>query len=129
MKTETIINDNAGVLTFTTPAPKYTIKTIDLTAKEWFDKVNGNSYFSARMTLNFGMDDEKEILLPFQYGYGDHYRDMALKELISRKLIPIENTDGRTMAFWRYCEENNIVLRCTKIERCLKREVVAFGAE
>ena len=22
------------------------LKTIDLTAKEWFDKVNGNSYFS-----------------------------------------------------------------------------------
>lgn len=125
MKTETIINDNAGVLTFTTPAPKLHIQTIDITAKEWFDKSAGNSYFSARVVLNFQLPGELSFELPFQYGYGDHYKDMVMRELINRKLI---SADDRT-ALWRYCDENNIVLRCNKIERCLKRDVVAFGSD
>ena len=55
------------------------IKTIDIQAKEWFDRLNGNSYFSAIATINFGMEDEKAVKLPFQYGYESHYIDMAFK--------------------------------------------------
>jgi len=39
---------------------------ITIETKEWFDKVNGNTYFSAEVFL--GMD--KILSLPFQYGYG-----------------------------------------------------------
>jgi hypothetical protein len=46
------------------------MKTIDINAKEWFDKVNGNSYFSAVITIDFGMPTQKEYRLPFQYGSG-----------------------------------------------------------
>jgi hypothetical protein len=49
------------------------LKTIDIEAKEWRDKVNGNSYFSSDITLNYGMNDQEIIKLPFQYGYGDFY--------------------------------------------------------
>ena len=49
------------------------LKTIDIEAKEWRDKINGNSYFSSDVTLNYGMDSQEIIKLPFQYGYGDHY--------------------------------------------------------
>lgn len=49
------------------------LKTIDIQAYEWFDKVNGNSYFAAIVTTNFGLSDKKQVKLPFQYGYGDHY--------------------------------------------------------
>jgi hypothetical protein len=38
---------------------------ITIQTKEWFDKVNGNTYFSADVFL--GMD--KILSLPFQYGY------------------------------------------------------------
>ena len=41
-----------------------TIKTIDIQAKEWFDKVNGNSYFSAIATINYGLQDQKTINVP-----------------------------------------------------------------
>jgi len=36
-------------------------------SKEWFDKINGNSYFSTQIE-----DIKKDIIykLPFQYGYG-----------------------------------------------------------
>lgn len=77
------------------------------------------------MVLNYGMADEQTICLPFQYGYGDHYKSIAMRELISRKLI---SADDRT-ALWRYCDDNKIILRCDKHEKCLKREVVAFVVE
>ena len=34
-------------------------KTIDVNAKEWFDKINGNSYFCGTITLNYGMNNEE----------------------------------------------------------------------
>lgn len=99
------------------------IKTIDIQAKEWFDSRNGNSYFSAQVTVNFGLDNEKTLKLPFQYGYGDHYVGMAKDELIKEGLIP-----SGSSVLWRYCQENNIALHTTKKEKCLQRDVKAFGA-
>ena len=95
------------------------IKTIDITALEWFDKVNGNSYFSATVTLNFGMKDQKNIALPFQYGYGDQYIHSASEELIKQGLIKIE----KYCPFWQYCQDNNIILRTVKHENCKKSEL------
>ena len=95
------------------------VKTIDIQAKEWFDKVNGNSYFSAVAWVNFRMKSEKEVTLPFQYGYGDHYIDMAKEALEKAGHIKPE----KRQALWRYCEENNIILRTTKRENCKKREL------
>lgn len=93
------------------------IKTIDIQAKEWFDKVNGNSYFSANITLNYGMKNQKSYSLPFQYGYGEHYIDMA-KELLFNEGYFKEND-----YLWRLCKENKIILRTSKKENCLKREL------
>lgn len=51
--------------------------TYQIIAKEWFDKVNGNSYFSAQV-----FNDNKLVgSIPTQYGYGDTYRHEALKLL------------------------------------------------
>jgi len=94
------------------------IKTIDINALEWFDRVNGNSYFSAVVTLNFGMESAKSFTLPFQYGYGEHYIDRA-KVLLFEKGYFKEND-----VLWRLCRENNIILRTSKKENCLKRDVV-----
>lgn len=98
------------------------IKTIDIQAKEWFDKVNGNSYFSANVTLNYGLPTQKSIFLPFQYGYGSHYQDMAGKELLKQKLVKQDKNDT-FFSLWRYCEANKIILRTSKRENCLKREL------
>jgi len=102
-----------------------TINTIDITAKQWFDKVNGNSYFSAQITLNYGTDSEVIIPVPFQYGYGDSYQYEAFKQLQELGYIAkqVNSTSG-----WRYYEDNGIVVRNNKIEKCLKRDVIAWGA-
>ena len=46
--------------------------------KEYFDKVNGNSYWSCRVE-----DIERDVMyvFPFQYGYGDHSEDEVKKAL------------------------------------------------
>lgn len=96
------------------------IKTIDINAKEWFDKVNGNSYFSGDITLNYGMKTEKNLSMPFQYGYENHYITQAHSELIKNGYI----TDiDSSLALSRYCRENGIILRYNKQENCKKRDL------
>ena len=57
------------------------LKTIDIVAKQWRDVINGNSYFSSKVILNYGMNDEKLIELPFQYGYEEAYLFESLQEV------------------------------------------------
>jgi len=102
------------------------IKTIDITAKEWFDKVNGNSYFSAQVTINFNRKTEKTFYMPLQYGYGNHSEDMARKLLFDEKLL---SDQGEYLSLSLYCRENKIDYRYNKQENCLKRDVKSFGEE
>ena len=107
---------------------KTTIKTIDIVALEWFDRINGNSYFAGSITLNFGTKEQKNYYLPFQYGYGDHYKDMAMHLLI--ELGEIKDAEkyahGGYERLWSYCEKRNIIVRTSKHENCLKRELKEF---
>lgn len=101
------------------------IKTIDITGKEWFDRVNGNSYFSAQATINFGMKTQKTIRVPFQYGYGESYEHETFKALQDQGII--KGVQDRESP-WRYYERLNIIKRSTKHENCLKRDVIAWGS-
>ena len=94
------------------------IKTVDITAKEWFDKDNGNSYFSAVVTINFGKKDSKTLALPFQYGYGEQYKDTAFQE-IKEQLGCFKKYN----TYWRAYKDYNIIDRSFKHENCLKREL------
>lgn len=101
------------------------IKTIDIQANEWYDKVNGNSYFSAIITLNYGMKTEKHFCLPFQYGYGDHYIDVCHRKLIELNYINNEGYKNASYTpLWQYTRDNNIILRTNKKENCLKKELL-----
>ena len=98
------------------------LKTIDIEAKEWRDKINGNSYFSSDVTLNYGMNDQQIIKLPFQYGYGDQYVYQSLMEV--QKLFPKskwyrENILSRYQIEDRY----NIIIRNSIQTNCLKKEL------
>ena len=100
------------------------MKTIDINAKEWFDKANGNSYFSAVVTIDFGMPSSKEYRLPFQYGYGDHYIDMANQLLIKEGVRNgVRHENGSYPPLWQYCKDNGIILRTSKQENCKKRDL------
>lgn len=97
------------------------MKTIDINAREWFDKTYGNSYFSAIVTLDYGMESERKIKVPFTYGYDDYYIEAAFSALKKMGLLDLGG-----LSRWAWCEENGVILR-TNIERnCLKRDVVNF---
>ena len=74
-------------------------------AKEWFDKVNGNSYWSARVE-----DIEKDItyVFPWQYGYGDQ----SLHEVM--KALNLSHYEHEKVKY-------------IKIEKCLKKKIVEHG--
>ena len=96
------------------------VKSINIQAKEWFDKANGNSYFSAVIDV----DGERVGELPFQYGYGDHYLDMANDWLAENDYLdnPRFEWGGRT-PLWSFCRDNKISLYSNKAENCLKRDL------
>jgi len=102
------------------------IKTIDMNVREWFDKVNGNSYFSAKLTINYGMPDSRAYVIPFQYGCGSCAVETEAVQILSfrenwgmKKPVPLSY----------YCREKSIVYRYNKQENCKKKDVVAFGQE
>ena len=112
------------------------IKTIDIYAKEWFDRINRNSYFSAEVILNYKLkeirkyfefaqgfniiqDKEKVITIPFQYGYNDRYIEEATAVLMKNNYIKPK----RHLVLWRYCEENGIILRTYKQRNCKRQEL------
>ena len=75
--------------------------------KEYFDKVNGNSYFSTRIE---DVENDRMYILPFQYGYGTQ------SEHETKKVIKCFNKN----VSW-----NDI--KFIKIDKCLKREVKQHG--
>lgn len=99
---------------------KTTIKTIDISAKQWLDKINGNSYFSAIITINYGMEGESTIKVPFEYGYGDYYRFAAYKAITEQypelKDVPMS-----------HLTKYGIITRSNIQKNCLKREVKEWG--
>lgn len=94
------------------------IKTVDITAKEWLDKVNGNRYFSAEVTINFGMKNSTTLNIPYQNGYGDHYRDVSFQE-IKKQL----SCFGKYDHYWQAYRDHSIIDRSTKHKHCLKKEL------
>jgi hypothetical protein len=84
------------------------------TTKEWLDKVNGNSYFSVQIEST--EDKNFLIKIPFQYGYGDQSFYTAREILKEKKLIPTD-----------YTFPSELPIKHIKIDKCLKKEVEAFG--
>jgi hypothetical protein len=104
------------------------IKTIDVTAYDWFDKVNGNSYFAGTVCINFGMKNQVNLTMPFQYGYGSHYETKAMNTLIKEGFIKDAESynSGGAESLWRYCERKAIIYRHAKHENCRQRDLKAI---
>lgn len=99
------------------------IKTIDVNGLEWFDKINGNSYCAAYITINYGMPNQENFKFSFTYGYGSYYEQKAVQTLRAEFFTKRQNTDMENTSFWRWCEKNKIIVRYSKQKNCLKREL------
>jgi hypothetical protein len=91
------------------------IKTIDIQVLEWFDKMYGNSYFAANVTINYCLDNEDTFVIPFTYGYGDHAVSVSLKEIQKRY-------EG-TPSYIYEIRELGVIVRTNRRD-ALKRELV-----
>lgn len=100
------------------------MKTIDISAKEYWDKQNGNSYWSAQVTIDFGLPTEKTIYVPFQYGYGDSYVVKSLEQLEKDGLLESETIYHP----WTYFKEKNISLRNSIQTGFSERKVKSWGS-
>ena len=98
------------------------LKSVEIIAKEYFDNVNANSYFSAHVIINEGLKSEERILIPFQYGYGSQYEYVVFEMLKKRLLIFDKN-----LVSWRFYKENQISYKNTLYEGYSKKEVTKFG--
>ena len=72
-------------------------RSLFIECREWFDKINGNSYFSARLWVDGG----QVAILPFQYGYGDQFIYEAQKKLLELGYLPQE---GKNRGLWSIAE-------------------------
>jgi hypothetical protein len=82
------------------------IKSIQIIGKRWFDRVNGNTYFSA-----VGLVDGKEaVKIDYEYGYSDHYVDRIFQELEKAGFVSdVEHySNGSQERFWQYCQRKGI---------------------
>lgn len=90
-------------------------RSLFVEGREWFDKVNGNSYFSARLWVDGG----QVAILTFQYGYGDQYLYEAQKKLLELGYLPQEN---KNQGLWSIAQEMGFDFYSSKSE-CKKSEM------
>lgn len=98
------------------------IKTVEVYAKQWFDKANGNSYFSAHVIVDRGTDTEKTLLVPFEYGYGSQYEYSAFQAIKNEYSVGLDETVP-----WKFYSNNGIFYVHVLTENCKKRDVIAYG--
>jgi hypothetical protein len=88
-------------------------------AVRWFDKANGNTYHSVRITRT---EDKAVIVHPMTYGYGDSYKQTALEVMFKAGWIP-NNYAKYVYAFER---ENEYPIEWIVTDG-LKRDCIANG--
>ena len=106
--------------------PKYfrkdsSIKTVEITGREWFDKVNGNSYNSVQVIVNQGLKNEFSFKIGIQYGYGDYYIQSAVEQLVKMGAASEYNQ------FFRLSNNNKFKLFTHITRNCRKSEVKEWG--
>lgn len=92
------------------------MQSIFIEAREWFDKTGGNSYFSARISV----DGELVGYLPLQYGYESAYEYEATKWLVANGYIT-----ERVAPLWQL-KQDGVHVYTVKYP-ATKRDAVRFG--
>jgi hypothetical protein len=82
-------------------------------SKKWRDKINGNTYFSVQIT---DLKNNEILKVPFQYGYGDHFKSVSLNQLCK---------NDNTSKFSLYHD----FIKWIDQDKCKKTEVLNWGGK
>lgn len=63
--------------------------------RRWFDRVNGNSYWSARIVVPQAEGADRWFAIPLSYGHGSQIEFDVAEELAELDLIPAADRDTR----------------------------------
>lgn len=96
------------------------VKEIHIEGRRWFQKTYGNTYNTTKTLVVFSDGTTKEFFTPMEYGYGDHYKDIAIKNLVNEKILP--KLDNDRFYYWADFQELKIELYYNAID-CLKKEL------
>ncbi len=94
-------------------------RSIFIDVCEWRDKVNGNTYYSA----NVSVDGLWQFSTGMKYGYGDQARHDVGEELIRRGVL----TEGESHLALRYVAEYQGIDLYVSYRDVLKRELPKFA--
>ena len=98
-------------------------------AVKWFDKVNGNTYHSVRITKCSNGETIVGLHPPYEYGYGDQYRYTALASMEKAKWLPLKYRGNHDSGFPKasgYERENDYPI-AWNVSDGLKREMIRNG--
>ncbi len=85
------------------------IEAVHISARRWFQRSYGNTYFSLMVDVEIGGKLIEVVNVPFQYGYGDHFDTVALEEF--SKVINLEGKEFSNYAYLsRFCRDNGITV-------------------
>jgi hypothetical protein len=76
------------------------MRSIFIEARQWWDKSGGNTYYSARVSI----DGVWLYTTGLRYGYEYQYEDDVAHDLANAGVIPVEARDNLR----RYCRDNGI---------------------
>lgn len=91
------------------------IKTIDIVGKRWFQESFGNTYHTAKYSINGG----DWVKLPETYGYDNQYIDTVGNHMKKQGVTPDDN-----VFLWRFCRNNKIKLNTTVYDVPRKKDLI-----
>ncbi len=94
---------------------------IDIHGKEFFDRVNGNTYCSARITVYLKDRTTLKYYVPYDYGGSDYYIQAAREVLREEGILP------KSMRSLYDLETHGIILKTHVEKNQTKKDVRAWG--
>ncbi len=86
----------------TTTKRRKKTRSITIIGRRWFERTNGNTYFSAEIHVNGEMVHK----IDFQYGYGSQYSAEAGRWLAENGYLKMEPCE----MLWSHCKDRKIQL-------------------
>lgn len=102
------------------------ISEVSISARRWFQKSYGNTYFSLEVAVIFDGKRQYEniIEIPFEYGYGDTFNCVALEKFI--ELFPILDPGKHSNGLRKFCYLSSLLesvgIPCVVNVRDVKRK-------